>query len=100
MDADDWKEFQAEGKRIRLGRQQRHNNAIIKFANERGLKVKTIQKWQLRISDSNTTIDIFPQQKRYHNLTKDKRGDYHHLNGFLYSIFKDGTASSSAKDSR
>lgn len=100
MDSDDWKEFQKKGKEIRRGRQERHTRAIYNFAKDRGFKCKIIQAWQIRISDGTTTMDIFPQAKRYHNLTKDKRGDYHHLNGFLNSIFKDGSTNRSAKNSR
>ncbi len=97
MDTDDWKEFQQKGKEIRRGRQNRHIKAINKFAKDYGLKCKMIQNWQIRISDDKTTMDLFPQAKRYHNLTKDKRGDYHNLNGFLYSIFGNETRDRSTK---
>jgi len=88
MDSEDWKEFQKKGKEIRRGRQERHSKAILRFALDHGLSHKYIQEWQIRISDGKTTMDIFPQAKRYHNLTKDKRGDYHHLTGFLKSVFR------------
>ena len=88
MDADDWKDFQKKGKEIRLGRQHRHSKAIRRFALEKGLSHQFIQEWQIRISDGETTLDLFPQGKRYHNITKNKRGEYHHLTGFLNSVFK------------
>ena len=99
MDSDDWKEFQKKGKEIRRGRQQRHGKAVIRFAKSRGLSHTFIQEWQIRISDGVTTMDIFPQAKRYHNITKKKRGDYHNLNGFLNSIFGNATRKSGGKDS-
>lgn len=90
MDSEDWKAFQKKGKEIRRGRLQRHQKAILKFALNKGLSHMYIQEWQIRISDGKTTMDLYPQAKRYHNITKNKRGSYHHLTGFLNSIFKDG----------
>lgn len=88
MDSEDWKEFRKKGKEIRRGRQERHSKAVIRYAKDHGLSHKLIQEWQIRISDGKTTLDIFPQAKRYHNLTRNKRGDYYNLNGFLKSVFK------------
>ena len=87
MDSEDWKEFQKKGKEIRRGRQERHRKAVLRFALDKGLSHKLIQEWQIRISDGKTTMDIYPQAKRYHNITTNKRGDYHNLSGFLNSIF-------------
>lgn len=91
MDSEDWKEFQKKGKEIRRGRLQRHQKAILHFALNRGLAHKYIQEWQIRISNGTTTMDLYPQAKRYHNLTTGKRGDYHHLKGFLKSVFGNET---------
>ncbi len=97
MESEDWKEFQKKGKEIRRGRQNRHVKAVRTFAKDYGLHCKMIQDWQVRISDSKTTMDIFPQAKRYHNLTLDKRGTYHNLNGFLKSVFINGPGKISGK---
>ncbi len=91
MDSEDWKEFQKKGKEIRRGRQDRHIKAVKRFAKANGLHCKMIQNWQVRISNDTTTMDIFPQAKRYHNLTKNKRGNYHNLSGFLNSVFGNGS---------
>lgn len=88
MDSDDWKAFKKKGKEIRRGRQERHRKTVLRFALDHGLSHQHIQEWQIRISDGKTTLDIFPQSKRYHNLTRNKRGNYHHLHGFLKSVFK------------
>lgn len=98
MDSEDWKEFQKKGKEIRRGRMQRHSKAILHFALNNGLSHKYIQEWQIRISNGKTTMDLYPQSKRFHNLTTNKRGTYYHLKGFLNSIFENGTRDSSTKN--
>lgn len=97
MDTEDWKAFQKKGKEIRRGRLQRHQKAILHFALNKGLSHKYVQEWQIRISDGTTTLDLYPQAKRYHNITKNKRGSYHHLTGFLNSVFKNEARDSSTE---
>ena len=100
MDSEDWKEFQKKGKEIRRGRMKRHRQAAYLFyIDHPGLTYTLIQEWQIRISDGKTTMDIYPQSKRYHNLTTNKRGDYFHLKGFLNSIFGNETGKGSRKGS-
>ena len=91
MDSEDWKAFQKKGKEIRRGRMERHSKAIKRFAIDNALSYTHIQEWQIRISDGVTTMDLYPQAKRYHNLKTGKRGDYHNLKGFLNSIFGNAT---------
>jgi hypothetical protein len=100
MDSEDWKEFQKKGKEIRQGRMKRHQQAIRLFVLENKLSFTLIKDWHIRISDGKTTLDLYPQAKRYHNLTKNKRGDYHNLKGFLTSIFGNEAKGSSAKGSK
>jgi len=97
MDSDDWKEFKKKGKEIRKGRMERHTRTIHNFALDNNLKYIVINPWQIRIADNRTTLDIYPQSKRYHNLTKGKRGDYYNLKGFLKSIFGNEARKSSGK---
>lgn len=88
MGTADWKEFRDRGKDIRNNRLLRHRKYIYTFCIKNKLHYFTIQDWQIRVSDGNVTVDFFPKAKRYHNITLNKRGSYHNLQGFIKSVFK------------
>ena len=48
--------------------------------------IKYFTAYQFRVND---VLDIFPSSQRYHDIKKNQRGDYHNLEGFLESFFKD-----------
>ena len=57
------------------------------FCEDFGLNFQEIQHYQLRIIKDLTQIDIFPQSKKYHNITTNERGQYKDLPKFLCKQF-------------
>ena len=98
MDSDDWKEFHKVGRNIKQNRQERHRLFLYSFAYKNKLRYTAVQEWHIRVSSDKTTMDFFPQSKKYHNLTLNKRGTYNNLESFVNSIFRDETNRSSNQD--
>jgi hypothetical protein len=91
MDNQDWKDFKKKGDIIRKSRLERHKRVIYRVAIEKDLSCKALLPTQIRISDHKTEMDLFPMSKRYHNITTNRRGGYHNITGFLYSVFGNGS---------
>ena len=47
--------------------------------------VRKLTQYQYRI---NGTLDIYPQNKRYHDIKNNKRGDYKDMIKFVNKFFK------------
>lgn len=82
MDSEDWKEFKKKGKEIRLNRQDKHRRICYTFAYRNNLRHTAIQPWHIRLASEDVVLDIFPQGKKYNNLTEGRRGTYRNLEGF------------------
>lgn len=49
------------------------------FADENQLEVKALQFTQFRISGGDKILDIYPVNRKYHNIKTNKRGNYGYL---------------------
>lgn len=74
----------------------RVRDQIQKIASEFQLEVRYPAATQIRITSTQKKIDIYPVNRKYHDLTKNQGGDYHNLDGFLKSFF--GTIDVSGDD--
>ncbi len=85
--AEGWESFKAAGKLHKKERENINSHAIIKWCNENDVKVTIIETWHLRLTKI-ITIDIYPQSKKYHNVTTNERGKIHgKITAFLDSVF-------------
>lgn len=61
------------GKLVKKEREIINTVAIANWCNAQKIRYELINNWQIRIY-ANNTIDVFTQSKKYHNITKNKRG--------------------------
>jgi len=70
-DKENWRRHKEDMRIMRDRRRQRLKEAIRNFRGM-GFEVVEISPYQYRF---NNTLDIYPSNKRFHDLTKDTRGD-------------------------
>lgn len=85
MENIDWKEHNDNMNKMR-GRRRYQFLEIINEFKELGFDIKEITEYQFRINDC---LDIFPSNKRYHDITKNVRGDIRgsSFNQFIRNYF-------------
>lgn len=74
MDAEDFKEQREQSKIRRQGKQEALSIIIVNFCKINHVNCEFIQPWHIRLSKFKKRIDIFPQTKKYHDLTTNSRG--------------------------
>lgn len=84
-----WKEFKGHGKLNAKEREIINRSAIEKWCNENDVRCKVIAEWQIRVYNDNMKIDVFPQSKKFHNITTNNRGQIKgKISDFLSNNFK------------
>jgi DNA-binding ferritin-like protein (Dps family) len=80
-----WKEHEDEMNKMRSRRRYQFREIVREFR-KMGFDVKEVSQFQYRFNDA---IDIYPSNKRYHDLTKNVRGDIRgkSFNQFLREYF-------------
>ncbi|MBS1598413.1 MAG: hypothetical protein JST75_09305 [Bacteroidetes bacterium] len=58
------------------------------FSDDYNITFKEIQHYQFRMEKNQEKVDIFPQTKKYHDITNNQRGRYRNLSDFLVAYFK------------
>ena len=83
-----WKDIREAGKeKHRKWRDETANvidSKLIKLKNL-GFQIKNLTPYQIRI---NNQLDIYWQSQRYHDVKKNKRGNYDNLEKFIQKYFK------------
>jgi len=75
-----WRGHKEDMKKMRDSRRAQFHETIIELRNA-GFEVVEITPFQYRI---NECLDIYPQNKRYHDIIKNERGD---IRGIKFSDF-------------
>ena len=60
---------------------------IKEYCRENDIAVNWINDRQVRLTKDKLRVDIFPLGKKYHNITKNQRGMYKDLVGFIMITF-------------
>lgn len=89
MSADnDWAQMREDEKAARKDREETNSDLICAWCNETGANYREIADWHVRVTHNNITLDIFPQSKKYHNVTANSRGKIKgSIADFLNNIF-------------
>lgn len=58
---------------------------LVKRLEPYGLQIKKITEWQYRI---NGVLDLYPVNRRFHDLKKNRRGDYNDFVSFTLRFFR------------
>lgn len=74
-----WRDVHKEQRRHK----ERNRNSFLKELDMIGLDYKRLTNYQYRFSLPNNVIDIYPTNKKYHNITDQTRGRYTSLCKFL-----------------
>lgn len=79
LDTDDWKAFNAENNVRKINRRKEQTEEITRLA-QKGFLVVKITDYQYRI---NAILDIYPTNKKFHNIATGKRGKYFFLSQLI-----------------
>jgi len=69
--------------------QETAKEAMLKWCSNKNVSAIEIQAYQIRFFTVNKKIDVFPQSRKYHDITENKRGSYRNLINFLDTQFCD-----------
>lgn len=82
-----WKSIKADSKIRREEKQESAKAVLVDWARMREIEYKEITPYQIRLSNDEFSIDIYPQRNKYHDLRLNKRGQYGDLIKFLTQHF-------------
>lgn len=86
-EGDYWRDVNAHFKKKKQERDSRIRpiieNKLEKLSKKYSVEKKT--EYQYRI---NEVLDIYPQNQRYHDIKKNKRGDYQNMIKFVNNFFR------------
>lgn len=74
-----WRDVREEQRRHK----ERNRNSFLKELDMIGLDYKKLTDYQFRFMLLDNIIDIYPSNKKYHNITSQSRGRYTSLYRFL-----------------
>lgn len=86
-DSDDWKGFRDDAREFRQNKAEEQRAVIETWCGVNEVYFTAIADHHFRLMQDTFTLDIYPQQNKYHNVTKNKRGRYSDITTFLNQQF-------------
>lgn len=85
MDSEDWKDIKTQNREFRQNQAENSLDVIKKIFPDDNIEI--IQNWHIRIQFEGKILDIYPQRKKFHDITNNKRGQYSILKEFINKYF-------------
>lgn len=84
---DMWRDIHEASKKHRAEKQEWSKELLSQWCEESGVQMKEIAPWHVRLTKEQSILDIYPQRQKWHNVTRNKRGQYRNLIEFVKHHF-------------